>query len=140
MDKLQFYEDQVSVICKLPDRPNIFLQIVHQKSYDIEEDLKWVVRELHDKQGSFEKTIIFAQTIMQAADIFEFIKYALGDQLTCMVYKILHTDCFPCFMARWDQNYWIILLLLFLNLIQIFVFLSQRLILAWGLKLKTSNE
>ena len=83
IEKLQFYEDQVEVVHRLPDRPNIFLKVVHKKSNDFEEDLNWIIAEMREHQSSFPKTIIFVQTILQATDIYEYIKVSLGNQAYC---------------------------------------------------------
>jgi ATP-dependent DNA helicase RecQ len=48
-------DEDMNVISILPDRPNTFLNIVHQKKYDFELDLSWLVE-----------------------DIFEFIRFSLG--------------------------------------------------------------
>ena len=37
-DVLKLHDDELNVIALLPDRPDIFLEVVHQKSYDIERD------------------------------------------------------------------------------------------------------
>lgn len=77
-DVLQLDDSQVEVISLPPDRPNIYLEIKHQKSYDMEEDLLWVAEELSHLQDDCPKTIIFAQTIGQVCDIYEFLMVTLG--------------------------------------------------------------
>ena len=78
LDKLHLRQDQVSIISMLPDRPNIFLNIKHQKSFDYETDLMWLVAGLRHQKEKFPKTVLFAQSVSHVADIYEFIKTELG--------------------------------------------------------------
>ena len=68
------------VVCKLPDRPNIFLGIVHQNSDDFENDLLWVLEGIKAQQDKYPKTLIFGQTISIVSDIYEYFRCSLGDQ------------------------------------------------------------
>jgi len=82
-DKLEITDDQLLVEALLPDRPNIFLDVIHQNSYNIETDLNWIVRDLSVLQNTFPKTLIFAQTIGQVGDIYVHIKASLGKNCLC---------------------------------------------------------
>ena len=78
MGHLHLYEHQVKVISAPPDRPNIFLEVVHKKSYDFEEDLMWVVEGVKNEKEKYPKTLIFAQSVSQVSDIYEFMRATLG--------------------------------------------------------------
>lgn len=75
---LQLVEDEVTLISLPPDRPNIFLDIIHQRSYDMESDLQWLVKDITEQQHLFPKTVIFCPTIAQVSDIFEYLVSRLG--------------------------------------------------------------
>lgn len=74
------FGSSLKLISLPPDRPNIFLEIVHKPSYDLEIDLLWVVEGVQRDSHLYPKTIIFAETIAQTVDIFEFLKATLGLQ------------------------------------------------------------
>jgi len=65
---LQLQPTDVTVRALLPDRPNIFLNVVRQRSYNEEEDLAWVVDGLRAQGSDFPKTVIFAQSIRQVCE------------------------------------------------------------------------
>ena len=75
---LQLTSTPLETVGLLPDRPNIFLEVVHQSSYDHEGDLEWVVEGVRTKREKFPKTIIFAQTVDTVGSIYQEIKCALG--------------------------------------------------------------
>ena len=70
---LQFGESDIEVISRLPNRPNIYLEIVHKKSYDMENDLLWLVDELRKEGQNFPKTLLFSETINSISKIYQFI-------------------------------------------------------------------
>ncbi len=65
-------------IAVLPDRPNIYLDVVHKPVYLISSDLKWITEGLKDQGNAFPKTIIFSQTKGSVNDIHAFLKRSLG--------------------------------------------------------------
>ncbi len=67
-------------VALLPDRPNIYLEVVHKANYLIASDLKWIVEGLSEQGNNFPKTVIFAQTKGVVNDIHAFIKRSLGDK------------------------------------------------------------
>ncbi len=74
--------DNPHIVSALPDRPNIFLDIVHKhgkQKYDVELDLQWIVDGLKEKQLEYPKTLIFTKFCTTVNDIFEFILDELGD-------------------------------------------------------------
>ena len=71
-DTMGFTEENVKVMAIPPNRDNIFLEIVRQKSYDYECDLLWVADRLREEKRQFPKTLIFVNTINMASDLFEF--------------------------------------------------------------------
>lgn len=76
-EALRLSPDDVQIVAVLPDRPNIFLDVRHQDSYDAEEDLKWIAEGLKEQQQQYPKTLVFAQTIRQVVDIYEDLKTSL---------------------------------------------------------------
>ena len=77
-DVLKLQDGQFKLVSMLPDRSNIYLQVVHEKSYNIEKDLLWVVEGLVAEGDKYPKTLLFAQSIQQVATIYEFVKTSLG--------------------------------------------------------------
>ena len=75
---MKFQINQVDIIAMLPDRPNIFLEVVHKRSYDSEEDLEWITTGIKTEGIKFPKTLVYAQSITQVCDIYEAIKTELG--------------------------------------------------------------
>ena len=75
---LQLRDDQIKINAVLPDRPNIFLEIADQKSFDVERDLRWLVNGLRKHQIEYQKTLVFAQSIRQVAEIALFLMAELG--------------------------------------------------------------
>lgn len=73
-------DHHVNIISAPPDRPNIYLEIIHRPSYDTEEELQHIVCDLRDQQDLFPKTLIFAQSIMQVYEIFEVVTLGLGEK------------------------------------------------------------
>jgi len=61
-----------------PDRPNIFIDVIHQPNYDVERDLMWLVDDLATLQSSQPKTLIFAYGINKVTEIYEFFMHTLG--------------------------------------------------------------
>lgn len=76
-------ETSMKIISIPPDRPNIFLRTIKQKSYDMEEDLRWVIDGLSHEKEHFPKTVIFAPTISQVSDIYEYMSSTLGWDAYC---------------------------------------------------------
>jgi len=75
---LQLQPTDVTVRALLPDRPNIFINVVRQRSYNEEEDLAWVVDGLRAQGSDFPKTVIFAQSIRQVGSIYMSVMSRLG--------------------------------------------------------------
>jgi len=78
LSKLQLTESDVSITAIPPDRPNIYLEVKRQSSYDIERDLQWVVEDLKAKKQTCDKTIIFAQSINEVSRIYIALLSSLG--------------------------------------------------------------
>ena len=74
---LHLEDHQVEIVSMLPDRPNVYLQVEHQKSYNYEEDLTWIVDGLKEQQENYPKTIIFASSPIKVADIYVHLMCAL---------------------------------------------------------------
>jgi superfamily II DNA helicase RecQ len=77
MSKFNAEEGEVVVKSLPPDRPNIFLEIRHQASYDLKKDLAFVIDSLRREQRNQPKTIIFASTHHDVNDIFELVMWEL---------------------------------------------------------------
>lgn len=75
---LQIRDQQFHLVARLPDRPNIYLEIRRRPKYDLEEELEWIVRGLRDEGQNYPKTIIFSTSIMTVYEIYAYIKNALG--------------------------------------------------------------
>ncbi len=69
------------VIALLPDRPNLFLEVVHKTTYSIPNDLQWIVDGLAAEGDKFPKTLIFAQTTGLVNDIHAFLKIGLQNKV-----------------------------------------------------------
>ncbi len=78
LDVLHLNEDTTAYVMLPPDRPNVYLDVIHQRSYDYEQDLRWVAEGLLAEKTAYGKTIIFAQTVKNVYEIYEFIKVTLG--------------------------------------------------------------
>ena len=100
MGHLHLYEHQVKVISMPPDRPNIFLEVVHKKSYDFEEDLMWVVEGVKNQKEKYPKTLIFAQTVSQVSDIYEFCEQLWGTMPIQLKDEIITIGCCLCIMDK----------------------------------------
>lgn len=57
MLKMQFTTDQVVLKILPPDRPNIFLEVIHTKSSCTERDLNWIIQDLLSLKTSFPKKL-----------------------------------------------------------------------------------
>lgn len=77
---LKLKDNQLSILSALPDRPSIYLEVVHQRSFDYEEDLLWIATALRDQQQQYPKTLVYAQTIQQVVDIYQFFMLILREK------------------------------------------------------------
>ena len=76
---LKLENTDFEIVSKIPDRPNIFLEVKHQSSYDFEQDLFWIVEGLKTEGENYPKTVIFAQTVSTVSDIYEFLMDSLEE-------------------------------------------------------------
>lgn len=77
-----FFELSVSdfvVVARYPDRPNIFLNVVHQKRYDVEKDFDEIMMGVKLAGLGYPKTIIYTNTIRDATQIFQVISRKIGN-------------------------------------------------------------
>ena len=75
---LKLKELEVMMVSILPDRPNIFLDVVQRVTHDFEHDLVWLVDGLRNHKQKYPKSIIFANSIRCVGEIFEFFRSSLG--------------------------------------------------------------
>jgi superfamily II DNA helicase RecQ len=66
-----------ATIVRTPDRPNIFLEVIHCKVYEIEDIFFPFAQQIH---ATFKKTIIFAETIKTVSKIYDVMRDAVGPQ------------------------------------------------------------
>ena len=75
---LKFQNTNLEIVSALPDRPNIYLQVVHQKTYDYEKDLVWLLNGIRHHKQSYPKTLVYCQTVYQVGNIYEWMISCLG--------------------------------------------------------------
>lgn len=63
-----------SLVHLLPDRRNIYLQVVDQRNFDFEQDLMWLVEDVKRNGMNTIKTLVFADSIKNVSSIFQFLK------------------------------------------------------------------
>lgn len=80
MQKMSLSNGDVIITSLPPDRPNVFLEMKIQSSYDVYKDLRWLVQSLATNQRQQPKTIVFVQSLREASDIFEMFTSELGDR------------------------------------------------------------
>ena len=78
MEHMQLMEDNIDVIFKSPDRPNIFLEIVKKESTEYEICLSWLIEHIRIKGSNSKKTIIYCRSIDTVSEIFCTLKDCLG--------------------------------------------------------------
>ena len=71
------------MVSRLPDRPNIFLKVIHQKNYDVDRDLAWLVTGLRQLKESFPKTLVYAETRDSVGEIYTYLRCSLGKDAFC---------------------------------------------------------
>ena len=64
----------------LPDRPNIFLDVVAKQSHSVESDLMWLLNMLSTRQHACPKTLVFGHSINVVADIYSRMMTYLGNR------------------------------------------------------------
>ena len=62
----------------LPDRPNIFLDVVQRVTHDFAHDLEWLVDGLRNHKQKYPKSLIFANSIRCVGEIFELFRSSLS--------------------------------------------------------------
>ncbi len=67
------------IVARLPDRPNIFLEVRHRNSYNYEIELKEIVDGLKEKGLDYPKTLVFAKSTLKVIDLCEFFVEQLGE-------------------------------------------------------------
>lgn len=75
---LCFEPSGIRLVAVIPNRENIFYDIIHQRSYDFSKDLQWVVDRLTTEKSSCGKILIFANSIKMVSDIYIFLMNSLG--------------------------------------------------------------
>jgi superfamily II DNA helicase RecQ len=78
MEHLQLMEDNIDVIFKSTDRPNIFLEIVKKESTEYETCLSWLIEHIRIKGSNSKKTIIYCRSIDTVSEICCTLKDCLG--------------------------------------------------------------
>ena len=76
MGALQLQE--AAVTAGLPDRPNIFLNVISKGCLTLETDLLWLLNRVITKQQSCPKSLIFAHSISVVADLYSRMMAFLG--------------------------------------------------------------
>ncbi len=79
--KALIHIQHAQIVAVLPDRPNIFLNVVKKPSYDIDDEFKFIVDGILQDQEKYPKTLIFAQSIYAVYDIFAFLMSSLGNKV-----------------------------------------------------------
>jgi len=72
-----------AVIAGLPDRPNIFLDVVSKNNHSVESDLMWLLNMLSTQQHACPKTLVFAHSINVVADVYSRMMTYLGNRAFC---------------------------------------------------------
>ena len=69
-----------AVIAGLPDRPNIFLDVVSKTNHSIESDLMWLLNMLSTQQHACQKTLGLGHSINVVADLYSRMMAYLGSK------------------------------------------------------------
>lgn len=62
--------EDAAVTAVLPDRPNIFLDVVSKNNHSVESDLMWLLNMLSTQQHACPKTLVFGHSINVVADVY----------------------------------------------------------------------
>jgi len=72
-----------AVIAGLPDRPNIFLDVVSKTNHSIESGLMWLLNMLSTQQHACPKTLVCGHSINVVADLYSRMMAYLGSKAFC---------------------------------------------------------
>jgi len=75
-----YLKDDVVLKAKLPDRPNIYLDVRRRRKYDIATELEWLAASVDRDQELCAKTLVFTHSINNASEIYCWLMSRLHDK------------------------------------------------------------
>lgn len=78
MTHLHLRQPDTDIVSRLPDRPNIFLDVTKKVKQEPEEELKWLVDHIKEKGTSCKKILIYCRSLDMVSRVYLDIKDALG--------------------------------------------------------------